>query len=203
MSTQQSSSSSTPFQWTIARKIGGLATVLIIIILCLIFYSALSIRDLQKELREIASLDVPLAELVNKIEIQQLEQQITMDQLIRLSHKPGTIRNRPKMEATRKRLLDHTKSLEAHIAAGLRLSKLGLETKSRDLFAQIKSELLRLEKRADWLHKAMDAMIKQIFAGQLPNDAELDEVLEKGVAFDEQIITLIHLAESFMEKEIS
>lgn len=70
MATGPNSSTKTRFQWTIARKIGGLATVLIVFILSLLIYSIVALRGMQTELEEIAELDVPLMELINKIEIQ-------------------------------------------------------------------------------------------------------------------------------------
>ena len=38
------------FRWTIARKIGGLATVLILFILGLLLYSVITLRGIQSEL---------------------------------------------------------------------------------------------------------------------------------------------------------
>jgi len=81
------------FQWTIARKIGGLAMVLMMFILALLIYSIVSLREMQMELKEIAELDVPLTELVNHIEIQQLEQQITLHQLLRLHRRAVLLQN--------------------------------------------------------------------------------------------------------------
>jgi len=81
---------STPVRWTIAHKIGGLASVLILFILALFLYSIITLRGIQGELKEIAELEVPLTELTNKIEIEQLKTQITLDQILLLSQRKHT-----------------------------------------------------------------------------------------------------------------
>ncbi|MGF1528693.1 MAG: GGDEF domain-containing protein [Candidatus Competibacterales bacterium] len=72
-------------RWTIARKIGGLAAVLIVFILAILIHSIVVLQRIERELVAIATYDVPLAKMAVEAEIKQLEQHILLQRLFRLS----------------------------------------------------------------------------------------------------------------------
>ena len=201
MATGPNSPTKTRFQWTIARKIGGLATVLIVFILSLLIYSIVALRGMQTELEEIAELDVPLMELINKIEIQQLEQQITLDQLLRLGKRVALDQNQ-EVEA-KQRLHAHSEALNQHIEAGIRLSELGFKTESKTLFDNIHTSLLEVRREAGRLYPILIGMVETIESGVYPDQRTVDDTLSKGVEFDRKILALIRVIEAFTEREIN
>lgn len=188
------------FRWTIARKIGGLAAILIVFILILLVYSIVTLRGIQAELAEIAELDVPLTELINKVEIEELELQITMDELLRLGKRQGAVHNR-QVEAE-KRLEEHEKALEKHIDDGIALSELGYQTESRAMFESIHASLIEVRQEAGRLYPVLLGMVEKIDAGGYPSNQEIDDLLVRDMEFDEKILALIKVIETFTEREI-
>jgi len=191
------------FQWTIARKIGGLASVLILFILLLLAYSIYTLRGIQGELEAIANLDVPLTELTNKIEIEQLEQQITMDQLLRLARRTAGENNGPELRSAMQRLEAHSTALEQNIGLGIRLSERASDTGLKPIFDRVKAALRNLRLDAERLHIDLFRMARVTEEGGTPDDQAVDTVLARGSAFDKKMLALIGEIEQFTEREIN
>ena len=200
MATEPSITSENRFQWTIARKIGGLAMVLIVFILALLLYSIVSLSEMQAELKEIAELDVPLMELINKIEIHQLEQQITIDQLLRQSERAELTQNQE--VAIKQRLHAHSEALNQHIKEGIQLSELGFQAEFRSLFEDIHTSLQGVQQEEGYLHSVWIGIIEKIDSGVYPDKQVVDDALSEEIKFDKTILTLIRKIEAFTEREI-
>ena len=200
MATEPSITSENRFQWTIARKIGGLAMVLIVFILALLLYSIVSLSEMQAELKEIAELDVPLMELINKIEIHQLEQQITIDQLLRQSERAELTQNQE--VAIKQRLHAHSEALNQHIKEGIQLSELGFQAEFRSLFEDIHTSLQGVQQEEGYLHSVWIGIIEKIDSGVYPDKQVVDDALSEEIKFDKTILALIRKIEAFTEREI-
>lgn len=189
------------FQWTIARKVVGLAMVLIVFILALLLYSITSLRGMQGELKEIAELDVPLTELINMIEIQQLEQQIVLDQLMRPGKKNEIARKQ--QEQNEQQFHVHSKKLDQHIKAGIKLSELGFQTEFKSIFEMIHTALLEVQQEANSRHSTWIGLVERMNLGIYPDEQTIDQAFSQEVKFDKKILALIQKIEAFTEREIN
>ena len=201
--TEQIGAQKRGIRWTIAHKIGGLASVLILFILLLLLNSVFTLRGLQAELKEIAELDVPLTELTNRIEIEQLEQQITMDQVLRLARRSESEQNDQKLRDAEERLKVHSTALDLHIELGVQLSEVGFDTNFKSIFDGIHAALLAMQQDAKQLHVVLFGMVETIDSGAIPSDQAIDVLLVMGSELDEKMLTLIERIERFTEKEIN
>jgi len=190
----------TGFQWTIARKIGGLAAVFILFILLLLLYSIVTLRGIQGELKEIAELDVPLTELINRIEIEQLEQQITMDRLLRRARRQDADGNIGEFKDAKERLQNHSAALNRHIEAGLLLSAAGAET--LPLFVSITAALAESQRDVNRLYSGVFDMLATIEAGGYPDAETIEAAVGLSTALDESLLSLLERVEAFTNREI-
>jgi len=170
---------STPVRWTIAHKIGGLASVLILFILALFLYSIITLRGIQGELKEIAELEVPLTELTNKIEIEQLKTQITLDQILLLSQRKHTEAVDNKLSAAKSRLKIHADAPDKHIKAGIELSTAGYTAHAKPVFSEVQNALQDVEREAAVLHDELFSFVKKLETGAFPTNREIDGLLKK------------------------
>ncbi len=191
-----------PRQWTIAHKIGGIASVLILFILALLLYSIITLRDIQGELKEIAALDVPLTELTNKIEIEQLETQITLDQILLLAQRKHTAEVDKKLADAKARLRLHSDALDKHITKGIKLSTTGFTEHAKPMFKEISNALRDVQKDAAVLHSVLFSFVKNVETGAFPTNTEIDSLLTKEVILDKKLLTLIKKIEQFTNREI-
>ena len=191
-----------PRQWTIALKIGGLASILILFILALLLYSVITLRGIQGELKEIAELDVPLTELINKIEIEQLETQITLDQVLLLAQRKHTEEVDKKLADAKARLHLHSNALDKHIARGLKLSDAGFTAHAKPMFKEVSDALHDVQKDATVLHSVLFSFVENLETGNFPTNQEIDSLLTKEVALDKKLLSLIKKIEQFTEREI-
>ena len=67
----------------ISRRIAGLATLLVILVLGVSVFSAVNVRSLGTETRRIAQRDLPLALTISEIEITQLQQSVLFERAVR------------------------------------------------------------------------------------------------------------------------
>ena len=189
------------FQWTIAWKIGGLSMVLMMFILALLIYSIICLRGLQTELKELAGLEVPLMGLVNKIEIQHLEQQVILDQLLRLHRRPELVKNQ---HLKYKQLLRaHSEALDLHLERGILLSKVGFQTEYRPMFESIHTSLLGVQLHEVRLYTIWKDIIDKMDSGINPDGQVIEGALSQEEEFDEKILNLIQKVELFTERELS
>ena len=190
------------FRWTIARKISSLATILILFILIVIVYSIIALKNIRADLQEISQLDVPLTEISNAIEIHQLEQQIALDELLRLELKGDTTtKARNKLE---QKLLENKAQLGRQIERGIDLSQKGIDSESSAKFSEINNSLLTLQTQNNSLNKIVEEIIQTINNNNKYPDAEtIDLLLTKDESFDRQTINLIKAIEDFTARRLA
>ncbi|GAB4532479.1 MAG: hypothetical protein Tsb0014_16960 [Pleurocapsa sp.] len=190
------------FRWTIARKISSLATVLILFILIVIIYSIFALKNIRGDLQEIAQLDVPLTEISNAIEIHQLEQQIALDELLRLEleNNQTIVRKRNQLE---QKFLENKTQLIRQIERGIVLSDRGINSKSPAKFSEINNSLLALQKEGDSLNKIVENIIKTLDNNNYPDAETVNQLLAKDELFDRHAINLITAIENFTARRIA
>ncbi|MBF0192998.1 MAG: diguanylate cyclase [Magnetococcales bacterium] len=191
------------FRWTIARKIGGLSAIMILFILILLGYSIYTLRGLQKELVEIAHLDVPLTELINKVEIEQLEQQITIDKILRLGKKDVSTKTANSILESKNRLENHAIGLKSNIQSGIKISIKGLQTKHKHSFNQIHNSLQAIKLESENIYPRLLSILDIIEKGSYPDKKILDEMVEMGENFDIAILGLVKKIELFTQRNLA
>ncbi|WP_158147106.1 GGDEF domain-containing protein [Vibrio fluvialis] len=79
------------FNWyhaSIKQKIGGLFVLLLSFLFFVIVYSGYKIKLIEKEMREVAYLDIPLSQIMRQVEFIELEQHLQFEQYQLKSEKP-------------------------------------------------------------------------------------------------------------------
>ena len=202
MSTAHRSAGKQRFQWTIARKIGGLATVLMFFILLLILYSIVTLTEIQREVKNIAELDVPLSNLIHHLEVKRLEQQIILDRLLRLVQASA-----PNATNSSRRLIEslhtHTTALQRHISAGLTLGEAGLRMRFSTVFNDINAALLSMQQDTEQLFPELTLLVASMEASNPVDERVLNTVLARGTALDKKISALTKMIEQFTQREVT
>ncbi|WP_238787152.1 hypothetical protein [Vibrio fluvialis] len=79
------------FNWyhaSIKQKIGGLFVLLLSFLFFVIVYSGYKIKLIEKEMREVAYLDIPLSQIMRQVEFIELEQHLQFEQYQLKGEKP-------------------------------------------------------------------------------------------------------------------
>ncbi|EKO3982401.1 GGDEF domain-containing protein [Vibrio fluvialis] len=79
------------FNWyhaSIKQKIGGLFVLLLSFLFFVIVYSGYKIKLIEKEMREVAYLDIPLSQIIRQVEFIELEQHLQFEQYQLKGEKP-------------------------------------------------------------------------------------------------------------------
>ncbi len=69
-------------RWTLARKIGGLAAMIVVLMLIIAAYNYRALDVIGGEITEIASADLPVTRLVANLETYQLEQHVALERVV-------------------------------------------------------------------------------------------------------------------------
>ncbi|WP_085440618.1 GGDEF domain-containing protein [Magnetofaba australis] len=192
------------FQWTIARKVGGLSAVLIFFTLLLLIYSIVTLYRMQGEIGEISRLDLPLTELTNQMEIAHLERQIAMDMLLRLARGelPANPQHTP-LQETHKRLQRYSATLNERLSVAATIAQAGYATPSKVSFMAIHQALQEMDSVARKQAERFAAMADDIEAGRPLNVELLAKVEDQETALDHTLERLIDRVESFTERDVT
>lgn len=180
-----------PVRWTIARKVGGTVCVLLIIILSLLIHSILSLNDIVVELNEVSTIDVPLTEYANEIEIAQLEQRILLDEIIRkkIGREQHQIEEEQAIEQWGARM-------DKQFELAIQVSQRGVKTASSSEFQNILTILKTLQKQ----HEDIDGLLRQVLSESYMPE-HLEKVIEQDEQFDLLAIDLIHDIERITQRQ--
>src|SRR4051812_45130731 len=94
-------------KWTLARKIGFLAALLVAILLANAVYNYRTLGNLTTEFSEVADSDLPATKLVDRLNANSLHEHIVLERLMRLG--PGGVNE---VAAERARLTAEFDSLD-------------------------------------------------------------------------------------------
>jgi methyl-accepting chemotaxis protein len=72
-------------RWTLARKIGGLASLLVLLLLINAVYNYRALGNIGSELAEVANADLPVTKLITRLNINSLEEHIAFERVLRLA----------------------------------------------------------------------------------------------------------------------
>lgn len=182
-------------KWTIARKVGGLAAVLISFILILLIHSIVSLQQIQNDLQEIASVDVPLTEVANEIEITQLEQHITMDELLRKNNRLIEDTSDEKQQIQRL-----SKKINSLFEEGFNIIKRGLLLEDASDFSAIDLALHQLAERHQEIDHALNRFLEMAVTAN-NREQVVDQILLLDEEFDVEAIKLIKSIELMTERK--
>lgn len=112
------------FNWynaSIKQKIGGLFVFLLTFLFCVIVFSAYKVNQIEREMRVVAFLDIPLSQLMQQVEFIELEQHLQFEQFQlknQIDDRPLNPHQQFAFEKqTIKQLLDKAVSLISHSLA--------------------------------------------------------------------------------------
>jgi len=111
--------------YSITQKIGGLSTILLSFLLVVILYSVYKLDQIDREMREVAQIDIPLTELTSDIELLQLEQHLWMEKL--REKKSGLIMNGERADFS-ERFNRYSRKLAGHFDRLVRIIQTGLSS---------------------------------------------------------------------------
>ncbi|WP_019506370.1 GGDEF domain-containing protein [Pleurocapsa sp. PCC 7319] len=191
------------FRWTILRKIGGLSSILILIVWGIIIYSIIALKHIRDDLQEIAKLDVPLTDVYNKIESNQLELQIAMNELLWLNKNINNLSTKKNIEIKQK-----LKSTKGHIdkqinqGTGLLLSHREDHPEFKAKFQKINSALITVQKESHTLHSIILEITNAIDANNYPEADIIEEMIAKNAKFDSEVINLVKAVKEFTSRRL-
>ena len=166
-------------KWTISRRIGGLAGVLIAFILAIVANSIFVVRGIERELAELSRYELPLIQIATDIEVAQLEQNIHLERLLVARESPsGT-------GADIDALHELALRMEGRVAEGIRLLESRPEPMSAAVRAEWQESLATLKVLSE---RHADFRTSPVFAGGgdfrdlLPLAEELEQAVIRFVA---------------------
>ncbi|MCP3924147.1 MAG: GGDEF domain-containing protein [Desulfobacterales bacterium] len=190
-------------KWTITQKIVGLTSILIFFIVVLLIFSIFSLSKIQDDLRELDKFDVPLVRIANFIEIHMLEQEISIDELLELSHYKKSEKNEAKKEFLKAKFFKNSKKLEGQFEKGIPLSKEATSfTDHSERFEPVHSSIVTLKKDSIQLHDFLLKILKVIDQNKKPSEDTVLKLLSLQVRFDTQAMKLIKAIEELTEREL-
>src|SRR5436190_18849765 len=71
-------------RWTLARKIGGLASLLVFLLLVNSLYNYRVLGKIRDEMSEVADADLPVTKLITQLQKNSLQEHITLERVLRL-----------------------------------------------------------------------------------------------------------------------
>jgi diguanylate cyclase (GGDEF)-like protein len=190
------------FRWTITRKIGGLALFLMSFSLIIIVYSIISLKKIQQEINEIASLDLPLIEISNNLEIHQLEQHIILYKLLQLIEDKNQEIFSQKQVPVKNNLLKKQVQLNINLAEGIQISQQGLKNSSEETFKTINQKLLIFQEENQSLNNQLSKFVKDIELNQFPSETTINQILKHEESLEAQGLTLIETIQNLTEKKL-
>jgi hypothetical protein len=190
------------FRWTITRKIGGLALFLMSLSLIIIVYSIISLKKIQQEINEIASLDLPLIEISNNLEIHQLEQHIILYKLLQLIEDKNQEIFSQKQVPVKNNLLKKQVQLNINLAEGIQISQQGLKNSSEETFKTINQKLLIFQEENQSLNNQLSKFVKDIELNQFPSETTINQILKHEESLEAQGLTLIETIQNLTETKL-
>jgi methyl-accepting chemotaxis protein len=71
-------------KWTLARKIGGLASLLVLLLLANALYNYLALANIGVELAEVSQADLPLTKMITALNTHALQEHLALERVLRL-----------------------------------------------------------------------------------------------------------------------
>lgn len=183
-------------RWTITKKVGGTVFLLLAFILVLLIHSVYSLNEIGVELREVAEIDVPLAEHANEIEIAQLEQRILMDEYIRqqLDEKNENVGS--SVEYDKKAFHDWNEKVNQEFSLAITTVEKGMHRSSAEQLKSILKTLVNLQASHNEIVELVEKLLESGY--QHEKVAEIVLLDEK---FDQLAIELIHGIEKLTQRK--
>jgi methyl-accepting chemotaxis protein len=76
-------------RWTLARKIGGLASLLVLLLLVNAVYNFRALGNMAREMTEVADADLPVTKLITQLATNSLQEHIVVERILKLGAATG------------------------------------------------------------------------------------------------------------------
>ena len=187
-------------RWTVGRKIGGLAAMLMLMPLTALVIVGKGISSVGDELTEIAAIDIPLTRLLAEIEAHELHQHVFLEKLLRIKDSGGTAaeseRARRDFEQAGEQVRERWRKADALVREAAESSAHGAAQ-----FRQTADALSRLE----FAHQAFCEHAREFLDDSSDNEdiAAVTQALEREAAeVDTCILAILGEVEDFTEESI-
>ena len=173
------------FRWTLDKKVGGLATILLLLLGGISSYFYFEITKMCQELQEITQNDIPIQETTNKLIIYNNQQKLTLEQITFISHNYNFHNESSNHELHLFEIFDELDRLELEISrtlsTGIKQAQFAIaeeENKSqlsqdREDYQQLKSLLLKLELENQEFKSITEQILQQAFDDHTTGSVDL------------------------------
>ncbi|MGK7898047.1 MAG: putative bifunctional diguanylate cyclase/phosphodiesterase [Xenococcus sp. (in: cyanobacteria)] len=178
-------SNKSKFRWTLDRKIGGLATVLLALLGTVSFYFYFEIKEISREIEEIAQSDIPIQETTIQLILFQKEKQLLLGELHYISKHFAEEQELYYSEfADKFERIEQDMSLA--LSQGIKQSQFALEEEQKkedsirlnqdqEDYEKLKSIFLKLELENQQFNLIIEQFIQQALSQQITPTASLIE----------------------------
>lgn len=190
------------FRWTITRKIGGLSSFIMLFVWVIIVYSIIALKHIKDDLEEIAQLDIPLTDVYNEIESNQLELQLALNELLWLNKNINNVADKKNFEIKQKFQVTKTElKQQIHQGTGLLLShRASQEFQAK--FQRINSSLVIVNQESRALHAIILEVIKVIDSNNYPDAQIVEQLIAKNARFDSAVANLVEAVKEFTARRL-
>ncbi len=178
------------FNASINRKISGLFVLLLSFLFVVILYSMIRLHAIDKEIRQISTLDIPISHLVTQVEMIQLRQHLLFE---KHQLNEGHLDDQTKLALWQK----HQIKLLLQQAMGMIKQKLAQDTVIIDVKLH-RNLLLQLSEYQDKSLQFEDLLIN-ILKSRQPSEVQLDELERRAVVLDQEAKLLLNTIQQFTQ----
>lgn len=182
---------SNKMKWTITKKVTFTVSILLSVILVLLIHSVFSLKEIESELIEVATIDVPLTEYANEIEIAQLEQRILLDEIIRKQ-----LNNKQSTGIEVEQIKQWSIKIDQHFNSAITVAEQGKKAAHSSDFIVISKTLRALKNQ----HQKLEEMLSQLVV-RPEQKGLLAQFIEQDEHFDHLAIELIHTIEKLTARK--
>ena len=178
-------SNKSSFRWTLDRKIGGLATVLLALLGAISSYFYFEIKEISREIEEIAQSDIPIQETTIQLILFQKEKQLFLEELHYISEHLAE-----EQELHYSQLADKFERIEQDmsfvLSHGIKQSQFAFEEEQKkeanirlnqeqEDYEKLKSIFLKLEVENQQFNVIIEQFLQQALAQQIAPNTSLIE----------------------------
>jgi methyl-accepting chemotaxis protein len=182
-------------KWTLARKVGGLAALLLIILLAVSVYNFFAIGSIGAEMAEVAEADLPITKLLTQVETDQLQRHIALERLLRVGG-VGLATQRQTREMASAEYARLTRQFDEDM---LKVTE-AVEQAGRSIpeYQRVADELRQLGKQRQDVSTVSARVIDLVAAGRTTEaDGLVDQIEQETNELDEVVTRLLREIEGF------
>jgi len=167
---------------TVAQKVLGLVSMLIVMAVGITAVGIYQINSIGKEIEAIAEEDLPLTRIISEITTRQLEQAILLERIMRIAGLSGGDRA-TQLQATERAFAEFARKVDKEIKEGEELAKKSIGKSNsqaeREEFQRVLSAFEKIGREHGEFDKHANAMISLVNQGRAQEAAHLVEGLDR------------------------